>query len=202
MKPEFTKPPPTNRRWLFPVVLIVLLLPLMGLALWAEGRLIFCACGTLELWVGDTCSSRNSQQLFDPYSFTHILHGFLLFWLITLVSKILRLRSFSTAWQLAVAAILEALWEVFENTNFVINHYREQTAALGYTGDTVVNSLGDLFCAIAGFLIARRLGWGRSLIAFVLFELILSLWIRDSLLLQILMLIAPVNALKAWQMCQ
>ena len=184
------------------MVLIVLLLPLMGLALWAEGRLIFCACGTLELWVGDTCSSRNSQQLFDPYSFTHILHGFLLFWLITLVSKILRLRSFSTAWQLAVAAILEALWEVFENTNFVINHYREQTAALGYTGDTVVNSLGDLFCAIAGFLIARRLGWGRSLIAFVLFELILSFWIRDSLLLQILMLIAPVNALKAWQMCQ
>ena len=205
MKPEFTKPPPTNRRWLFPVVLIVLLLPLMALALWAEGRLMFCACGTFEFWVGDTCSSRNSQQLFDPYSLTHILHGFLLFWLIALLSKTLSpatQRSFSNAWQLALAAILEALWEVFENTNFVINHYREETAALGYTGDTVVNSLGDLFCAIAGVLIACRLGWRRSLIAFLLVELILFFWIRDSLLLQVLMLIYPVNALKAWQMCQ
>ena len=194
----FTKlPPTTNRRWLFPVVVIVLLVPLTAVALWAEGRLFLCACGEFQLWIGDTCSSRNSQQLFDPYSFTHILHGFLLFWLITLV-----FRRLSPRWQLSLAAILEALWEVLENTNFVIDRYRSQTAALGYTGDTVINSLGDLSCAIAGFLIARRLGWRRSLIAFLVVELILFLWIRDSLLLQILMLVYPVNALKAWQMCQ
>ncbi|HTG88030.1 MAG TPA: DUF2585 family protein [Pyrinomonadaceae bacterium] len=193
----FTKPPPTNRRSLFPVVVIVLLVPLTAVALWAEGRLFLCACGEFQLWIGDTCSSRNSQQLFDPYSFTHILHGFLLFWLITLV-----FRRLSPRWQLSLAAILEALWEVLENTNFVIDRYRSQTAALGYTGDTVINSLGDLSCAIAGFLIARRLGWRRSLIAFLVVELILFLWIRDSLLLQILMLVYPVNALKAWQMCQ
>jgi hypothetical protein len=182
---------------LFPVVVIVLLVPLTAVALWAEGRLFLCACGEFQLWIGDTCSSRNSQQLFDPYSFTHILHGFLLFWLITLV-----FRRLSPRWQLSLAAILEALWEVLENTNFVIDRYRSQTAALGYTGDTVINSLGDLSCAIAGFLIARRLGWRRSLIAFLVVELILFLWIRDSLLLQILMLVYPVNALKAWQMCQ
>jgi len=179
------------------VVVIVLLVPLTAVALWAEGRLFLCACGEFQLWIGDTCSSRNSQQLFDPYSFTHILHGFLLFWLITLV-----FRRLSPRWQLSLAAILEALWEVLENTNFVIDRYRSQTAALGYTGDTVINSLGDLSCAIAGFLIARRLGWRRSLIAFLVVELILFLWIRDSLLLQILMLVYPVNALKAWQMCQ
>jgi hypothetical protein len=197
VKSVFTKPPPTNRRSLFPVVVIVLLVPLTAVALWAEGRLFLCACGEFQLWIGDTCSSRNSQQLFDPYSFTHILHGFLLFWLITLV-----FRRLSPRWQLSLAAILEALWEVLENTNFVIDRYRSQTAALGYTGDTVINSLGDLSCAIAGFLIARRLGWRRSLIAFLVVELILFLWIRDSLLLQILMLVYPVNALKAWQMCQ
>lgn len=194
----FTKPPPTtNRRWLFPVVVIVLLIPLTSLALWAEGRLFSCSCGEFKFWIGDTCSSQNSQQFFDPYSFTHILHGFLLFWLIALLFKKL-----SSPWQLTTAAILEAVWEVIENTNFVIDRYRAQTAALGYTGDTVVNSVGDLFCAIVGFLIARRLGWFRALIAFLLLEVVLFFWIRDSLLLQILMLIYPVNALKLWQMCR
>jgi len=159
--------------------------------------MFFCACGEFEFWVGDTCSSRNSQQLFDPYSLTHILHGFLLFYLIALA-----FRNLESQWKLTLAAILEVLWEVIENTNFVINRYREQTAALGYTGDTVINSIGDLFCAIIGFLIARWLGWSRSLIAFLLLELVLFFWIRDSLLLQILMLIYPVNALKLLQMCQ
>lgn len=180
-----------------PVLVIVLLVPLTALALWAEGRLWACECGVFRFWVGDTCSSENSQQLFDPYSLTHILHGFLLFWLISLI-----FRKLSPAWQLSLAAILEAVWEVVENTNFVINRYREQTAALGYTGDTVVNSLGDLFCAIVGVLIARKLGFFRSLLVFLVFEVVLLIWIRDSLLLQILMLIYPVNALKAWQMCQ
>lgn len=190
----------TSRRsldiWL-PIVVLVLLVPLLALALWAEGRLSLCACGEFQVWVGDTCSSRNSQQLFDPYSFTHVLHGVLLFWLVALIAK-----DASWTWQLTLAAILEALWEVLENTNFIIDRYRAQTAALGYTGDTVVNSAGDLLCAIAGFLIAQRLGWSRSLILFLLFELVLLFWIRDSLLLQILMLIYPVNGIKLWQMCQ
>lgn len=197
MKPEFTTPPTANRRWLFPVVVIVLLVPLTALALWAEGRLFWCACGEFRVWVGDTCSSQNSQQLFDPYSFTHVLHGFLLFWLIALVFK-----NLSPSRQLSLAAILEALWEILENTPFIIDRYRAQTAALGYTGDTIVNSLGDLFCAIVGFQVARRLGYVRSLIAFLILEVVLLFWIHDSLLLQILMLIFPVNALKLWQMCQ
>jgi hypothetical protein len=194
---EPTTPSPTRRQGLLPLFVMLLLAPLTALALWAEGRLISCACGEFRVWVGDTCSSENSQQLLDPYSFTHILHGFLILWLISLL-----FRKLSPAWQLSLAMILEAAWEVVENTNFVINRYREQTAALGYTGDTVVNSLGDLFCAFAGVLIARQLGWFRSLILFLLFEVILLIWIRDSLLLQILMLIYPVNALKVWQMCR
>jgi len=97
---------------------------------------------------------------------------------------------------------LESAWEVFENTSFVINKYRTETAALGYQGDTIVNSLGDLACALLGFVIARQLGVRRSLIVFVLIEVVLSFWIHDSLLLQILMLIRPVEAIKLWQMCQ
>ena len=194
---DSTTPSSTRRQRLLALFVMLLVAPLSALALWALGRLTACACGEFRIWVGDTCSSENSQQLFDPYSLTHILHGFLLFWIISLLFK-----NLSPAWQLTLATILEAVWEVVENTNFVINRYREQTAALGYTGDTVVNSLGDLFCAFGGVLIARKLGLFRSLILFLLLEVVLLLWIRDSLLLQILMLIYPVNALKVWQMCR
>jgi Protein of unknown function (DUF2585) len=174
-----------------------LVLLLMIVLLRVQGRLFVCACGYFELWTSDTCSSNNSQQLFDPYSFTHLLHGFLFFWLIALL-----FTRFTTGWQLWLALLLESAWEVFENTSFVINKYRTETAALGYQGDTVVNSLGDLACALVGFLIARQLGIRRSLILFVLVELVLILWIHDSLLLQILMLVRPVDAIKLWQMCR
>lgn len=184
-----------HRGKLVAAIVTFAVLPLMALALWAEGRIFFCACG-FSVWNGDTCSSSNSQQLFDPYSFTHLLHGFLLFWFVALVFK-----RFSPAWQLALAIALEAAWEILENTRFVIDHYRTETAALGYTGDTIVNSFGDLACAFAGFLLARAVGLKWSLAVFVLIELILALWIHDSLLLQILMLIRPVKIIKLWQMC-
>ena len=169
---------------------------LMIVLLRAQGRLFLCACGQFEIWTSDTCSSDNSQQLFDPYSFTHVLHGVLFFWLIALA-----FRRMTRGRQLLLALLLEAAWEVFENSSFVIDRYRTATAALGYQGDTVVNSIGDLICALVGFLIAQRLGVRRSLILFVLVELILILWIRDSLLLQILMLVRPIEAIKAWQAC-
>jgi hypothetical protein len=185
----------TERGPLAPVVAVVVCAALMALLLWMEGRFWVCACGEFKIWIGDTCSSNNSQQLFDPYSFTHILHGFLLFWVVALL-----FRKLAPAWQLAIALALEAAWEVFENTPFVIDRYRAETAALGYTGDTIVNSFGDLACALVGFLIARRLGWWRSIVVFLLVEVILVIWIKDGLLLQILMLIVPVDAIKICQL--
>lgn len=161
-----------------------------------EGRLWICSCGKVFIWVSEACSSNTSQHFFDPYSFTHALHGFLFFWLIAWLAP--RLNS---NWQLTLAIVIEAAWEVFENTNFVIERYRTATAAVGYTGDTVVNSLGDILCCMVGFLIARRLGFRRSLIAFLLMELVLILWIRDSLLLEILMLTVPIDGIRAWQTC-
>jgi hypothetical protein len=174
---------------LVPVALIVLL--------HAEGRHSLCTCGHFAVWVSDWCSSNTSQQLLDPYSLTHVLHGFLYFWLISLLFKRL-----PRGWQFWLAVLVESAGEIFENTSFVINKYRTETAALGYQGDTIVNSLGDLGCALIGFVVARRLGVRRSLIVFVVIEVILTLWIHDSLLLQILMLVRPVEAIKLWQMCQ
>jgi hypothetical protein len=188
----------TDRRSVAPIVGIVAVLLLMALLLRAEGRMFFCACGEFRFWISDTCSSNNSQQLFDPYSFTHVLHGFLLFWLIALLLR----RKLAPSWQFVLAIALEAAWEVLENTRFVIERYRAETAALGYQGDTIVNSFGDLACAAVGFLVARQLGLRWSLVAFVLIEVVLSVWIHDSLMLQILMLISPVEAIKSWQMCR
>jgi hypothetical protein len=184
------------RRNLAPFIAIAASLFLLPLLLWVEGRFVTCTCGVFRIWSGDTCSSTNSQQLFDPYSFTHVLHGFLLFWLVALV-----LRRAAPAWQLWLALTLEAAWEVIENTRFVIDRYRAETAALGYTGDTIVNSFGDLTCAVVGFLVAQRLGVKRAVIVFLVLEVILAVWIHDSLLLQILMLIHPVAAIKHWQLC-
>lgn len=187
----------TDRGTLAPIIAIVAVTLLMALLLWFEGRLLLCACGEFKIWIGDTCSSNNSQQLFDPYSFTHILHGILLFWVVLLL-----FRRLAPAWQLAIAMALEAAWEVFENTPFVIDRYRAETAALGYTGDTIVNSIGDLACALVGFLIARKLGIKWSLLVFLIVEVVLVIWIKDGLLLQILMLIFPIEAIKLWQMCR
>lgn len=176
---------------------IILAFAATAILLRLEGRLWICACGRFMVWTGQVCSSDNSQHFLDPYSFTHVLHGFLFFWLIAWLAS--RLRS---SWQLVLAVVIEALWEVFENTNFIIDRYRSTTAALGYTGDTVVNSFGDIVCCLLGFIIARRLGLRCSLIVFFVLELILILWIRDSLLLEIVMLVVPIDAIRNWQMCR
>ena len=180
----------------WPLLAIVALFATTALLLRVEGRLWFCACGSVQLWSSQICSANNSQHFLDPYSFTHVLHGFLFFWLIAWLLSRLRAN-----WQLALAVAIEAGWEVFENTNFIIDRYRSETAALGYTGDTVVNSFGDILCCLIGFIIARRLGWRRSLVVFAILEVVLIVWIKDSLVLEILMLVVPLDAIRTWQMC-
>lgn len=112
----------------------------------------------------------------------------------------LTIRGMSWRWRLLMAVAMESVWELIENTNTVIERYREATAALGYQGDTVVNSLGDIICCGIGFMIARKLGWRRSVILFIGTELVLLVWIRDSLLLELIMLIHPINVIKVWQL--
>ncbi|MCA1567289.1 MAG: DUF2585 family protein [Acidobacteria bacterium] len=166
-----------------------------ALQLRQQGRLWLCECGRVLVWAGDAWGSDNSQHLFDPYSFTHVLHGFVFCGVLALT-----LGRAAWQWRLALAVSIEALWEVFENSAFVIRRYREATLALGYQGDTIINSAGDIFACALGFALARRLGLRRALVAFAITELVLLVWIRDSLLLNVLMLLYPVDAIKAWQM--
>jgi len=184
------------KRSLWPAVAIVAAFAATAILLRLEGRFWICSCGRFMIWSGNTCSSDNSQHLLDPYSFTHVLHGFLFFWLIAWL-----LPRLNSGWQLTLAMAVEGLWEVFENTNFIIDRYRSETAALGYTGDTVVNSFGDIFCCLVGFIIARQLGFVRSLILFAVLEVVLIVWIKDSLLLEIVMLVFPIDAIKTMQLC-
>jgi len=177
-----------------PWIAVVVVLVGVAYQLRSQGRLWWCSCDYLLLWSGDPWSSDNSQHLLDPYSFTHVLHGFLFCGLIALIAP--RLRK---AWQLWLAISLEAVWEMVENSRFVIERYREETAALGYQGDTIVNSLSDILLCGLGFLLASRLGFRRTLALFVLTEVALAVWIRDNLSLNILMLLYPIDAVKEWQ---
>jgi hypothetical protein len=182
------------RRMVWPCAAVVAVLVIAAFELRYQGRLWLCSCGRLLPWSSNAWSSDNSQHLSDPYSFTHILHGFIFCWLLSWVAPKL-----PVIWRLCIAISAEASWEVIENTNFVIERYRATTAALGYVGDAVVNSLGDiLFCGV-GFLLAQRLGFRRSLAVFFLIEAVLLILIRDSLLLNVLMLIYPLDPIKAWQ---
>ena len=180
-----------SRKYWLAVAAVVLLAATILLAM---GRVPICTCGTIRLWQGVVQSPENSQQLTDWYSFSHIIHGFLFFaatgWL---------LRGRSMGLRLLVATLIEASWEIMENTPMVIDRYREATMAFGYSGDSVLNSLSDIAMMILGFLIARRFGWRVWVPLAIAFELF-TLWaIRDNLTLNVLMLVAPVQAIKAWQ---
>lgn len=159
-----------------------------------HGRRWSCACNTILIWVGDAWSSHTSQHLLDPYAFTHLLHGVAFCWLLWLIAPRLGLE-----WRLWLAVLAEALWEALENSNFIIERYRQTTAALGYSGDSILNSVSDILMCALGFLLAARLGFGRSLAMFIVIEVVLLLTIKDSLILNIVMLIYPIEWLREWQ---
>lgn len=185
---------PTQKAW-WPWLAMAATVGLAVYLLEEQGRLWACACGYLALWVGDIWSAENSQQLLDPYSFTHILHGVLFFWGLAWLGPRLPLL-----WRLWLAILIETAWEVVENSEFIIQRYRETTLALGYNGDTIINSLADILMCGLGFWLALKLGPRRSLLLFVVTELVLLLWIRDSLILNVIMLIYPIEAIKSWQL--
>ena len=158
----------------------------------AMGRPPICTCGEVRLW--GPVGPMQSQMLADWYSPSHIVHGLLFYALLWLAA-----RRWPVERRLTVALVVEAAWEILENTPMVIDRYREATIALGYTGDSILNSVSDVAMMALGFLAARRLPLWAAILLLLVLELVPLLVIRDNLALNIWMLVAPNDAIRAWQ---
>ena len=174
------------------VVLILLLVAVIELSF---GRLGFYEKGPIRFWTGESNGPENSQQISDPYTFSHIIHGFAFYGLTALLPPQVSLGA-----RLIIATVAESGWEVLENSSIIIDRYRAATSSLGYSGDTVLNSICDILAMIIGFYLARRLPIWATILLTVVIELVSLYFIRDNLTLNIVMLVYPIQAIKTWQL--
>ncbi len=185
---------PGWRRWRWPAVVGLASLIAAAMILVAMGRSPWCTCAEARIASWDVWSEHNSQHILDPYTFSHVLHGIVFYGVAVWV-----LRGSAAKWRLPVAMWIEAGWEILENTALIIDRYRESTMALDYYGDSVANSLSDIVACAVGVAIAAAIPWWASVLFFVGTEAVLVWWIKDSLILNVIMLVWPLQAIKDWQ---
>lgn len=181
--------------WTWPVVTSLIVVAVAAGILDVMGRTWWCECGGPSLWAGNIWSRHNSQHLFDPYTFSHVLHGLLFYALLVVMAP-----GWTPKTRAVLAMVIESAWEVLENTPWVIEKYRESTISLDYYGDSILNSVADIATCALGYGLAACLPVWLSVAGFAAVEALTMLWIRDGLLLNVLMLLYPIDAIKTWQM--
>ncbi|MGE3246541.1 MAG: DUF2585 family protein [Beijerinckiaceae bacterium] len=189
---------PHARQWAAGLLVIAIIVAATALIEYGMGRMPICKCGTVKFWHGVVQSPENSQHLSDWYTFSHIVHGLLFYFAAWALAKWRGWRIGFVA-ALAAAVFVEAAWEIFENTDFVINRYREATISLDYYGDSIVNSVSDILAMMAGFAVARLSPVAVSILLAFGLEIFAAAMIRDNLVLNIIMLVYPLEFVKAWQ---
>lgn len=191
------KPRPMPRTLPVPAaaaLVLIAVLALQATALHAMGQPTICTCGILRPWQGDVLGPENSQQLTDWYTFSHVLHGMIFYAGLRIFAPRLPLLA-----ALGLALGIECAWELLENSPAVIDRYRAQALAQGYSGDSIVNSLSDTCAATLGFVLARTLPTRWSIGFAVAAELFTGAMIHDNLTLNVIQLVHPVDAIAAWQ---
>ncbi|MCC7373076.1 MAG: DUF2585 family protein [Verrucomicrobiales bacterium] len=180
--------------WSRIVAVAIALVVVTAITEFVLGRTFFGPDGKFGIWEGSIWSDHCSQRIADPYSFSHIAHGMVFYAGLWWVG-----RRLPVPLRFLMAVGLEAGWEVLENSPIIIERYRQATIALGYEGDSILNSISDVIMMSLGFLAAWR--WRPWITATVLvaMELGCALWVRDNLTLNVIMLIRPIEAIKAWQ---
>ncbi|MES5100819.1 DUF2585 domain-containing protein [Agrobacterium sp. BA1120] len=162
--------------------------------LYFMGRVPICECGYVKLFEPGVNTPGNSQHLADWYTPSHIIHGFLFYgfaWLL--------FRKQNIGMRLSFAVLIEAAWELLENSPIIIDRYRTATMALGYSGDSILNSAMDTVFMMVGFFFAARMPIWLTVVVAIFFEIFTGWLIRDNLTLNVLMLVAPIDAIKEWQ---
>ena len=175
-----------------PYMITAMMVVITAIILLMMGRVPWCACG-IDMW-GTVGTSEGSQQLFDWYTPSHLLHGFIFYAVLWLVA-----RRVDVGWRLVIATLVEAAWEIAENTNAVIERYREVTISLDYFGDSVLNSVVDMLAMALGWWLSMRLPVWASVAVVIGFEVLTMALIRDGLALNVIMLLSPLEAIKVWQ---
>lgn len=190
------------KEYRFIILGTIIILAIVGVAEYLSGRSLLGPDGQFGWWDNNIWSSENSQRVADVYSFSHIIHGMLFYGFFWFISRHLPERfknKFTRKYWFIGALIIEAAWELLENSPLIINRYREATIALGYVGDSVLNSVCDVGMVIIGFLIARFTKLWIIIAMIVVMELGTLWWVRDNLTLNVLQLVYPSQAIKAWQ---
>ncbi|MDQ5911981.1 MAG: hypothetical protein QG568_194 [Patescibacteria group bacterium] len=183
----------------FVILSTIIVCAVTGLIELYTGRSLFGPDGRFGWWDGNIWGSENSQRVADAYSFSHIIHGMVFYGFLWFIAVKMNLPRFVMKYRFLVALLLEAGWELLENSPIIINRYREATIAQGYVGDSVLNSVSDIGMVVVGFIIARYAKVWMTVLLIVAFEVGCLFWIRDNLTLNVLMLAHPVESIKVWQ---